>query len=125
VKASQHRAIITLESTFAGNAPYVYMQAESGGPCNLDVSGVLSAGSLAFGQVSITPSAANAPTSINVTGLSVQGATFLGYAVASTAAPGSQVTGASATSVTSTGLTVWVTRTNTTATFVNWWVVGS
>lgn len=124
VKASQHRAIMTLESTFAGTAPYVYVQAESGGPCNLDVSGVLSAGSLAFGQVSITPSAANTPTSTNVTGLTVQGSTFLGYASAATTVPGTQVTGVGATSVTSSGLTVWVTRTNTTATLVNWMVVG-
>lgn len=124
VQASQHRAIMTLESTFAGAAPYVYMQAESGGPCNLDVSGIFTAGNLAWGQVSITPSAANTPTSVNVTGLNVQGTTFLGWAVATTAAPGSQVTGASATAVTSSGLTVWVTRTVTTATFVNWLVIG-
>jgi hypothetical protein len=125
VKASQHRAILTLESTFAGNAPYVYVQAESGGPCNLDVSGVLSAGSFAFGQVSITPSAANTPTSVNVTGLDLQGTTFLGYASAATTVPGTQVTGVGATAPSSSGLTVWATRTNTTATLVNWWVFGS
>jgi hypothetical protein len=90
----------------------------------MDIAGVLTAGNMAWGQVSITPSAANTPTSINVTGLSLQGTTFLGYAVATTAAPGSQVTGASASSVTSSGLTVWVTRTNTSQTFVNWLVIG-
>jgi len=124
VKTSDHRAIITLESTFAGNAPYVYMQAESGGACNLDVSGVFSAGSFAFGQVSITPSAANTPTSVNVTGLTVQGSAFFGYATAATTVPGTQVTGVGVTSVTSSGLTVYATRTNTTATLVNWMVVG-
>jgi hypothetical protein len=124
VKASQHRAIMTLESTFAGGAPYVYVQAESGGPCNFDVSGVLSAGNFAWGQVSITPSAANTPTSINVTGLSLQGSTFLGYATAATTVPGTQVTGVGATAPSSTGLTLWATRTNTTVTLVNWWLVG-
>ena len=59
-----------------------------------------------------------------MTGLSVKGNTFLGYAVATTTTPGSQVTGASTTSVTASGLTVWVTRTNTTQTFVNWMVIG-
>jgi hypothetical protein len=38
--------------------------------------------------------------------------------------PGSQVTGVGVTSVTASGLTVWVTRTNTTATTVNWLVIG-
>ncbi|MDX3746703.1 hypothetical protein [Streptomyces sp. AK08-02] len=124
VGAADHQALLILESLFAGATPYVYVQAEGGGQCGFDVSGVLTAGSLAWGQVSITPSAANTPTSIAVTGLSVKGSTFLGYAVATTTAPGSQVTGASATSVTSSGLTVWTTRTNTTATLVNWMVIG-
>jgi hypothetical protein len=124
VQASQHRVIMTLESTFEGGDPYVYMQAEGGGPCNLDLTGILTAGSMAWGQVSITPSAANTPTSVNVTGLTVRGTTFTGFATAATTVPGTQVTGVGATAASSTGLTVWTTRTNTTATLVNWWVVG-
>jgi hypothetical protein len=34
------------------------------------------------------------------------------------------VTGVGVTAITSTGLTVWVTRTNTTATVINWMVIG-
>ena len=125
VKASHHRAIMTLESAVSTVDPYVYMQAESGGPCNLDVSGIFTAGNLAWGQVSITPSAANTPTSVNVTGLAVQGTTFLGYASAATTVPGTQVTGVGATAASSTGVTVWATRTNTTAVIVNWMVIGA
>lgn len=124
VAPSAHRAMLTLESTFEGGNPYVYVQGESGTQCNMDILGVLTSANLAWGQVSITPSAANTPTSVNVTGLNLKGTTFLGYAVATTAAPGSNVTGSSATSVTSTGLTVWTTRTNTSTTFVNWLVIG-
>jgi hypothetical protein len=131
VKTTDWAAVVDLTSVSDGGRPIVLVAGTrevggvgESGACDMDVAGVLTAGSLAFGQVSITPSAANTPTSVNITGLTVQGSTFLGYAVATTAAPGSQVTGASATSVTSTGLTVWVTRTNVTATLVNWWVVG-
>lgn len=124
VAPSAHRAMLTLESTFEGGNPYVYVQGESGTQCNMDILGVLTSANLAWGQVSITPSAANTPTSVNVTGLNLKGTTFLGYAVATTAAPGSGVTGSSATAVTSTGLTVWTTRTNTSTTFVNWLVIG-
>lgn len=124
VAPSAHRAVVTLESTFEGGNPYVYVQGESGTQCNMDILGVLTSANFAWGQVSITPSAANTPTSVNVTGLNLKGTTFLGYAVATTAAPGSGVTGSSATAVTSTGLTVWTTRTNTSTTFVNWLVIG-
>lgn len=124
VAPAAHRAVLTLESTFEGGNPYVYVQGESGTQCNMDILGVLTSANLAWGQVSITPSAANTPTSVAVTGLNLKGTTFLGYAVATTAAPGSNVTGSSATSVTSTGLTVWTTRTNTNTTFVNWLVIG-
>lgn len=124
VADTDHQALMRLESVYAGQTPYVYVQSENGGECGLDVTGILTAGSLAWGQVAIIPSAANTPTSLAVTGLSLKGTTFLGYASATTATPGSQVTGASATAVTASGLTVWATRTNTTQTFVNWMVVG-
>ncbi|MFF7191800.1 hypothetical protein ACFZAR_43165 [Streptomyces sp. NPDC008222] len=124
IGASDMRARIILETVTAGQPAWVYVTGDQSAPCNLDVNGVLTAANLAWGQVSITPSAANTPTSVNVTGLNLQGTTFLGWAVATTAVPGSGVTGSSATNVTSTGLTVWTTRTTTAQTFVNWLVIG-
>jgi hypothetical protein len=94
------------------------------GQCDTDVYGVLTAANIAYGQVSITPSAANTPTSTTVNGLGLLGSTFYGFAAASTVAPGTVVTGVSATGVTSDGLTVWATRTNTVLTLVNWLVIG-
>lgn len=124
VLGSDKRARILLESVAGGGAPVVYVTGDAANVCNMDVDGVLTAGSLAWGSVAITPSAANTPTSAAVTGLNVRGSAFTGFAVAATSVPGSQVTGASVTAVTSTGLTVWVTRANTTVTNVNWWVLG-
>lgn len=95
------------------------------GPCNLDVRGVLTSMNITYGQVSITPSAANTPTSATVSGLGLTGTTFYGLATASTIVPGTVVTGVSTTNVTADGLTVWVTRTTTAATFVNWMVIGA
>ncbi|MFE4697297.1 hypothetical protein ACFRIC_09405 [Streptomyces sp. NPDC056738] len=130
-RATDWAAVVDLTSGSDGGRPTVLVAGTrtvggvgESGACDMDVAGVLTAGNMAFGQVSITPSAANTPTSINVTGLSLQGTTFLGYASAATTVPGTQVTGVGATSPSSTGLTVWATRTNTTATLVNWWVFG-
>ena len=101
---------------------------------NLTIGGVLSAPNIATGTVTITPTAAYTPTSILVTGLNVAGTTFRGYATANTTVPGYRasatppgagVTGVSVSSVSATGLTVWVNRENTTATTVNWMVIGS
>jgi len=78
----------------------------------------------AHGSVLITPSAANVPTSVTVSGLSVLGSTFYGYATPNTSVPGTQVTGVGVTAPASTGLVVWLTRTNTTATTVYWRLVG-
>lgn len=103
-------------------------------PNGLIVTGSLTAGNIASGTVTITPSAANTPTSFGVTGLNVAGSTFRGYATANTTVPGSRVnatpsaagvTGVSVSSVSSTGLTVWLNRENTTATSINWMVIGS
>jgi hypothetical protein len=124
VGSSDHRALLILESIYAGAIPYVYVQGDNSTQCNMDVLGVLTASNIAYGQVSITPSAANTPTSINVTGLAMKGTTFYAMATPATTVPGSQVTGVGVSSVSSTGLTVWATRTNTTATNVNWLVIG-
>lgn len=92
---------------------------------NATAAGVLTAGSIATGRTGITPSAANTPTSLNVTGLNVKGTTFRVVATPSTSAPGTQVTGVGVTNVTSTGFTLWLTRTNTTSTAIDWIVIGS
>ncbi|RRQ81572.1 hypothetical protein [Streptomyces griseofuscus] len=123
VNKTDHRAILTLESLFDGTA-HVSVQGENSAPCTFDVLGIFSASNIAYGSVSITPSAANTPTSVNVTGLSVKGASFFALATPATAVPGSQVTGVGATNPTATGATIWLTRTNTTATTVNWMVLG-
>ncbi|MFI0822317.1 hypothetical protein ACH4TX_41910 [Streptomyces sp. NPDC021098] len=101
---------------------------------NTTIGGVLSAPNIVTGTVTITPAAAYTPTSTIVSGLNVAGTTFRGYATANTTVPGYRasatpagagVTGVSVSNVTSTGLTVWVNRENTTATTINWMVIGS
>jgi hypothetical protein len=101
---------------------------------NVAFTGILTAGNMAFGSVSITPSAANTPTSALVTFPTLAGTTFRGYATAATTVPGSRVnatpsaagvTGVAMSSTTSSSALVWVNRENTTATTVNWQVTGA
>ena len=94
------------------------------GPCNMDVSGVLTFANIAYGSVSITPSAANTPTSAVISGLGLQGSAFYAQVSANTSAPGTSVTGVSFNNLSASGLTVWLTRANTTTTGVNWMVIG-
>ena len=124
VGAADHRAVMILESIYAGATPYVYVQGESGTQCNMDILGVLTSKNFAWGTTNITPSAANTPTSAAVTGLSVAGSTFIALVTANTSLPGTQVTGVSFNNLTSSGLTLWLTRTNTTTTTLNWMVIG-
>ncbi|MEU9405027.1 hypothetical protein AB0E08_04865 [Streptomyces sp. NPDC048281] len=129
VGASDHRALLILESIYAGATPYVYVQGENSTPCNFDVLGTLTSSNIAWGTVSITPSAANTPTSAAVTGLSVRGSTLLAWTSPQTSVPGTTsgntgVTGTSYNNLTSSGLTVWLNRQNTTTTGVNWLVIG-
>lgn len=124
VNKTDHRAILTLESLFDGSA-HVSVQGENSAPCTFDVLGVLTASNMAYGTVTITPSAANTPTSVNVTGLGLMGTTFYAQVCPNSSVPGTQVTGVSATNVTSTGLTIWLTRTNTTSTTLYWQVTGA
>ena len=73
------------------------------------------------GSITITPSAANTPTSANITfpaGRFTAAPTVM--VTPSTTVPGSTVTGWAATGATATGATLWVTRTNTTNTLLNW-----
>lgn len=93
--------------------------------CDLDVDGQFTAGNLAWGTVSITPSAANTPTSALVTGLNVQGSTFRAFVTAQSSFPGTQVTGVAANGISGTGLEVWLTRTTTNATTVFWMLIGA
>lgn len=128
VKPSDHRALLILESLFDGTA-HVSVQGESSAPCTFDVLGVLTASNIAYGTVSLTPATVNVPISTTVTGLTVQGSTFIAFTSPVTSRPGSTttpdgVTGTSANGVTGTGLTVWMTRQSLTTTTVNWLVIG-
>ncbi|MEU3252874.1 hypothetical protein [Streptomyces sp. NPDC006997] len=95
----------------------------------VDVSGILLPRSFAWGITSVTPSAANTPTSAQVTGLDLRGSTFQAWVTPATVVPGSTVntngvTGVGYSAVSSNGLTVWLTRQNTTTTPVSWLVIG-
>lgn len=124
VGASDHRALLILESLYAGQRPYIYVQGEQSTKCNFDVLGSLTASNFAWGTTNITPSAANTPTSAAVTGLSVDGSSLMAVVTPNTSVPGTQVTGVSFNNLTSSGLTLWLTRTNTTTTTLNWLVIG-
>jgi hypothetical protein len=90
---------------------------------NTAIDGILSAGNIAAGRLTITP-VANTPTSQNVTGLNLKGTNIRVVATAATSVPGTQVTGVGVNNQSSTGFTVWVTRTNTTATVIEWIAYG-
>jgi hypothetical protein len=99
---------------------------------NTNIAGMMTAGNIITGTTTITPSAAHTPTSASVSFTALKGTTFRGYATAATTVPGVRtpvgaqgVTGVAVSSVTSTGMLVWVNRENTTATVVNWMVIGS
>ncbi|WP_448333498.1 hypothetical protein [Streptomyces sp. DSM 41534] len=101
---------------------------------NTTIGGVLSAPNIATGSVTITPSAANTPTSFVLSGLNVAGTTFRGFVTANTTVPAPStgsggapngVNGVAISSVASGGATIWVNRQNTTNTTVNWMIVGS
>lgn len=101
---------------------------------NTTVGGMLTAGNIATGSVTITPSAANVPTSFSLSGINVKGTTFQGFVTANTTVPAPStgtggapngVSSVSISGVTGTGATIWVNRQNTTNTTVNWMIVGS
>lgn len=77
--------------------------------------------SIQSGRVSITPSAANTPTSVYVTfDEEMNGNLPTVVATANTEVPGTAVLGVGVTDVTTTGFRVWLTCTSTTARYVNW-----
>ncbi|MFH9977953.1 hypothetical protein ACH4ND_01570 [Streptomyces sp. NPDC017179] len=90
----------------------------------VDVSGILLPRSMAWGTVTITPTAANTPTASVIGGLNVRGTRFFAFATPVSGVPGTQVTGVGVSNVSGSGLTAWLTRTTTTATSVNWLVIG-
>lgn len=98
-----------------------YVQCYSDGWIYL--AGKVQSNSWAYGNVIITP-VASTPTSVTVTGLNLVGDAFYGYATASTTVIGSTVQGVSVSSVSSSAATIWVYRTNTTNTTVNYSVIG-
>lgn len=96
-----------------------------------NITGTLSAGNIATGTVTITPSAAHTPTSASVN-FNVTGSTVRAYATAQTTVPGVRtpagafgVTGVGVSSITNNSMLVWVNRENTTATNIHWMVIGS
>lgn len=122
---TQAHLLIGSSGTGFGNSPYVNVSADGAvnGPLLFNIDGILQTENMAWGSVAITPSAANTPTSHTVTGLGLQGTTAKAQVTAATTVPGTQVTGVAASSITPDGLTVWLTRTNTTATTVDWLVI--
>jgi hypothetical protein len=91
---------------------------------NTTVEGLLNAKSIVTGIINITPSAANTPTSGVVSGLNLPGTVHRAFVTAASTVPGT-VNEVTATSVTATGLTVWVSRTNTTTTSIWYLVIAS
>ncbi|MER6109391.1 hypothetical protein [Streptomyces hirsutus] len=89
------------------------------------VSGILQAGNIKAGRTSITPSAANTPTSTTVTGLGLTGSNPRAVATPSTASPGTVVTGVGCTDVSLNSLTIWLTRSGTANTAVDYLVIAS
>lgn len=89
------------------------------------IGGILKSGNRITNTVSITPSAANVPTSVVVTfPVALKGTSFTCQVTPNTSAPGTAVTGVSYSGLSATGVTLWLTRTNTTATGVSYTVEG-
>jgi hypothetical protein len=130
--AGTKQAIIQLEGSdgLNGDNTAMYLEADTVEVLgNLQVDGQINpfAGftNIAVGTILITPSASNTPTSVTVNYGPLDGATFTGFVSAATTVPGSQVTGVGITGAGATSAVLWVTRTNTNQTRVNWMVWGS
>lgn len=87
------------------------------------VTGKIQSTSWAYGSVNIIP-VANTPTSVSVTGLTLDGDNFYAFTQAHTGTPGTQVLGTGVSGVGSAGITVWLTRTNTTITTIDYAIIG-
>lgn len=93
-----------------------------GGTPRAAITGILSATSHAYGSVVVSP-VADSPTSVAITGLSVAGDQFYGYATANTSAL-AVVREVSVTGVSGSGMTVWIYSTSETNRTINWQVIG-
>ncbi|MGM9380351.1 hypothetical protein [Streptomyces antibioticus] len=130
VSETDHRLLLILESIYAGAMPRAYFQGENSTLCGVDVLGTLTASNIVTGSVAITPSAANTPTSVTVSGLNVPGTVLRAFTAIANPAPGftaatNGVTGTGFSNLTSSGLTVWATRQNTTPVTVMWLIIGT
>ncbi|MEV0257710.1 hypothetical protein AB0H82_26065 [Streptomyces sp. NPDC050732] len=85
--------------------------------------GVLTAPNIVTGTASVTPTA-NVPTSVTVSGLDVAGTDHRGFVTATSSVPGT-VDECTVTNVSESGLTVWVKRSNSTATAIAYLIIGS
>ncbi|MFE4575738.1 phage tail protein [Streptomyces chartreusis] len=90
---------------------------------SIRAAGVFRADNISTGVATITPTA-NTPTSVTLSGGSIRGTNFRGFVTPNTTVPGTQVTGVGCSSVSSSGMTIWLTRTNNTATSVYWMIIG-
>ncbi|MCD9904643.1 hypothetical protein LUR56_40225 [Streptomyces sp. MT29] len=99
--------------------------ARTGTYVQMDVEGYLQATNIRMGRVVITPSAPNVPTSVTVTGLGLPHGSTVAYANAAavTAAPGTKVTGASISDAFPHAAVIWLTRTDTTPTAVDYLLI--
>ena len=89
------------------------------------VTGRVTAGNIRSGRVTFAPTAANTPTSTTVTGLAMTGTDPRAVATASTTVPGTQMLGIGCTNVTLDTVTIWLTRTNTSSTGIDYIVIAS
>ena len=83
----------------------------------------LRTGNIQSGTEIIEP-VANTPTSIEVQFANEYKSAPVVVATPVSAVPGTKITGVAVSNITTTGFTLWVTRTNDTATSVNWIAIG-
>ncbi|MGW0731736.1 hypothetical protein [Streptomyces sp. NPDC002851] len=86
-------------------------------------AGVLKADNISLGTTTITP-IPNKPTSVTLTGGHIKGTHHRAFVTPVTSVPGKEVQGVGVTGVSSSGLTIWLHRTNSTKTLVNWMIMG-
>lgn len=90
---------------------------------SVDVTGALQAGNIAAGATAVTP-VANKPTKYSVTGLNLQGRGPVRVIVtAESAVPGSAFKEVTTADHTPFGFSIWIYRTNTTATNIHWFAI--
>lgn len=92
------------------------------GDGDLAVTGAISAGNIAVGEVSVTP-VAGSSTSVTISGLSLAGTGGVyGFITPFTRLPGTTFQQATVADLSSSGMTVWVLRDNDTTTTL-WWMM--